>query len=631
MGRGLTAARAQLVSTDLKPYQAEVDRAEAVLRARLRSGRADSDRVAVARRTWEVMRDLLRDHPGSVTVYEQFRSPNPLSLSAPQRWALASLKRANDEIFPHLANDEAAEAYRRLHADYLDVAIAIVKSPDMRYRVVVDRQRGRSYLYRENALFPEIMQVIASELMRWFESRPLDRAVLALGARAGVGLFLEERPDSVMLLRIAQSLPLDVEVSSVSIDRPAIVEAVELVIGLVPVVGNLVALYEAYAGEDLFGYRLTEVERGILAASVLLPIAGRLAKGGRALYSEARLVSMYGSDAASWSRTITASRRAGRSPLAARAVDEAEQAVRSRRALDRAATRRAASAVPELVRAPVGPTARVEGAVVDLLSDLTRSHRILHSLDEQALLRVLERGPNVNHLKGQLLEELIESRIVPWLRTRTGARALGVDVGQRPLEFIPGHIIRDANGRQITDGILAVREDGVLDIVAIFEAKAGQAAARELSLARGSISSLSRADRLELRAYAKDVYRELQDVAGREGRLPMRESLEDIERSIVMSEGGGQVRRDIERLSSNVDGAAIEIRVGQELLPVRISPTRTKFFGVLPRDVRRTTLERQLRNEGFSFELIGVDMSQRELRDAAAELQPLAEQMAAAP
>lgn len=56
--------------------------------------------------------------------------------------------------------------------------------------------------------------------------------------------------------------------------------------------------------------------------------------------------------------------------------------------------------------------------------------------------RILLKGPNLNHLKGQLLEELLESRIVPWLKQRWGGLALALDVpAGKELEFIPGYII----------------------------------------------------------------------------------------------------------------------------------------------------------------------------------------------
>ena len=216
------------------------------------------------------------------------------------------------------------------------------------------------------------------------------------------------------------------------------------------------------------------------------------------------------------------------------------------------------------------------------------------------------------------------------LREPMGAVALGVESGIKKLEFIPGHLIRDVSGRQITDGIIAFRNNGVLEIVSVFEAKAGRRAARELSFASGSISSLSSSERAELRAYAKDVLREQRAAAEETGR-PFNKTLHEIVREVAVFERGGQVRRDIERLSENADGTLAQLRIGTDLIPVRLSPTRTKFFGVLPRDVNRSLIERELLDGGFIFEIIGADINQRKLSSIAERLRPLAEQAARNP
>jgi hypothetical protein len=52
---------------------------------------------------------------------------------------------------------------------------------------------------------------------------------------------------------------------------------------------------------------------------------------------------------------------------------------------------------------------------------------------------------------------------------------------------------------------------------------------------------------------------------------------------------------------------------------------------VLPRDVNPSLIERELRDGGFTFEIIGVDIRQRDLRTIAERLRPLAEQMAELP
>lgn len=620
----------------LQEYQRVVERAERDFQVSLSNGRASAREVAIARRTLQIMKEVLKVSPGSAMVFEKMRPLNSSMYSGPDAWYLAVFKQAGDELYPHLASETASKAYQDKRMEYLELGINIVQSSDARQRSVVDRQRGKSYLYSENVLVPKIMRIIASELILWYENYPVDREFVRRGqyltwpARAGLGLFLSERSDMVALLRLAQTLPYDTEVGNVPIERPAVVEIVELAIGLIPVVGSIVAAYEAYAGEDLFGYHLSDLERGILAATVLLPLAGRVVKGGRILYTEARMISLYGRDAAAWSRTIKAGSQATAGARALRVVEEAEVALRVQHNLERGLAQRAAKELPNVLRAAAPVATSADNVVTTMFRELSQRFNTLRTLDEFALQRVLSKGPNVDHLKGQLLEEIVEARIVPWLRDRAGSFALGIETGGRQLEFIPGHLIRDASGRQITDGILAFRNNGVLEIAAIFEAKAGNSAARELSITRASISSLNTAERAELRAFARDIWRDARTAAQEKG-VPYTKTIEEIEREVILTERGGQVRRDIERLSPGNGGALPGIRIGSDLVPVKISPTKTKFFGILPKDARRSLIESELRAGGFNFEIIGVDVTQRELKSIAEEMVPLATTMANTP
>ena len=68
---------------------------------------------------------------------------------------------------------------------------------------------------------------------------------------------------------------------AVVVERPVMVEVVEIGISFIPYVGTAVALLEAATGRDLFGYALDPIDRGILAAGALLPFAARFVKGGK--------------------------------------------------------------------------------------------------------------------------------------------------------------------------------------------------------------------------------------------------------------------------------------------------------------------------------------------------------------
>jgi hypothetical protein len=612
------------VST-LADYRAAAERERTKLTVKLADGRTGPAEIAIVRVACDRMIELINIAPGSVLVYEQI-GPDKLGFAGPDRFVMDAIKKAGDTVFPH---EGSPEEVVRKYQEYLDLSLEMVRWGQVRQELIVDKVRGRQYLILgANPLVSKIMFVLSRALMDWAGEQPETRAFLLLPARAGLAEVLFQRPDMVALLRMAMLLPPDVEISDVPVDRPGSIEAIELAIALIPIIGSCVAAYEAWSGQDLFGYHLSDLERGILAASVLLPVAGRLAKGGRALYTEARLVSMYGRDAAAWSRAVRAGERGVAQREALLSLGKAERELRVTRSVGAAAADEARAAIPAVVRGST-PAAVVDVAVTDLLRELAQAHSALKQLDAFALERVLAKGPNVSHLKGQLLEELVESRVVPWLSSREGSFALGiaVPVGKK-LEFIPGHLIRDLSGRQITDGILCFRDGEKLVIAGVFEAKAGKHAARELSFARDSLSGLTKEEVAELRANAKDVLLE-QRAAAKAAKQPFNKTLDDIMKEYAVSERGGQVRRDIERLASGSTGPT-KVRVGTQEIEVVFSPTRTKFFGVIPKGVRSATIEAQLAAEKVTFEILGVDLTSSQLDDIAKKLVKPAEERAAA-
>jgi hypothetical protein len=615
---------AATVPVDIEAYRRATLAAETAFRLSLAGGRAAADSVALRRLTWDIMRTELTTAPHSVLAWDRMPPQPPHGRTGAAAWAAAAERKADEQLNPEYGS---VEQLADKHVEYLRLADQLPKLGRVRQERITDRQRGREYLILgADPLVAKALGVVAAELRSWAARQPNSAEFVDRPARAGLARMLSERPDLVALIRIAERLPLDAEISDVPVQRPGYVEVVEFALGVIPVLGNAIAVYEVWAAEDLFGYRLTEVERGVLAASVLLPAAGRLVKAGRAIYTEARLVSMYGRDAAAWSRVVGASGRALADRSALATVAEAERLLRTRRRLTGSIVREAAGAVPRLARGGGRAATAADPAVAEVFRELNQRYPVLGTIDVYSIERVLAKGPNVDHLKGQLLEELVESRIVPWLGSRQGGPALGIAVpAGKKLEFIPGHLVRDAAGRQISDGLLAYRDGERLVIAAVFEAKAGRHAARELSVHRATVSSLTPAERAELRANAKDVWREQRDQASASG-LPYTKTLTDVEREYALSELGGQVRRDIERLTD------ARIRIGAtETFTVTISPTRTKFFGVLPRDVPAATIEKELSASGFMYEIIGADIRARDLAAAGEALRPLAEKLAELP
>ena len=84
-------------------------------------------------------------------------------------------------------------------------------------------------------------------------------------------------------------------------------------------------------------------------------------------------------------------------------------------------------------------------------------------------------------------------------------------------------------------------------------------------------------------------------------------------------------RRDIERLADDET-----VKIGGQDYVVKLSPTKTKFFGVLPKDVNASAIEAQLKENKFAYEILGVDVTSARLKDMAASMKSLAESIAKA-
>ena len=549
--------------------------------------------------------------------------------TGPLDWHRKTMNAAEQSLAPPVIDERTSAAIADKVVEYSQLAGQLMSYKQRSLRSIDIPKKGISYLISENAATQAALAAIADELRQWVSAHKFEPAFLTHSARWGLGEMLAGRPDLLAALRIAQTKPVESEKIVTGIDRPLFVTVTETVIGFIPIVGSAVAAYEAYRGEDLFGYELDTVDRAVLGASVLLPFVGRFIKGGRALYTAERMAKLYGRDAASWSRVISSGERLVAQPGGVKLLRESSDLVRSGKHVgsDIERAKKLETLFKDVglteAQAAKGVTSAVAGgagtkSVSEVLKSLSAKYPILGelALDAPAIDRVLAKGPNASHIKGQLLEELLESKVRSLLGTEAGRAALGVGTLAGRVEFIPGHLIRDAAGRQVTDGILAVREGNKLRVLSVFEAKAGKAAARELALAPGSLADLTRAERSELRAYANDILRDLRDRAAKTGGPPVTKTVEDIEREVILSEKGGQVRRDIERLTTSG-----KVFIGGVETGIELSPRTTTFRGVLPKDVRSGSIERELAGQGFVFEALKLDVKQSDLAAIAEELE----------
>ncbi|MFE5720435.1 pre-toxin TG domain-containing protein [Streptomyces erythrochromogenes] len=229
---------------------------------------------------------LTRYEPGRVWAHHYLRR----TASAVRSEAAERLRRENKA-----AADAAAKVDWEAAGRKLDAALELMRTRLWRVRepyLVEDRDAGVGYLVWESAQSETARDLIARGFLHDVIASMHRKDFTATSVTVDFRAWLADHPVEYAAYLIAQAHP-DVEQYEIKIDIPAWQTAIEVGIGFIPIVGSIVAAGEAAFGYDLFGNKLSTADRAILAASVLLPAAAKVFKGGRALVSVATLAREY--------------------------------------------------------------------------------------------------------------------------------------------------------------------------------------------------------------------------------------------------------------------------------------------------------------------------------------------------
>jgi hypothetical protein len=158
--------------------------------------------------------------------------------------------------------------------------------------IAEDHTTGVGYLIMASDEERDIRGQIARAFLHDFVNQMLEPGFTSTSAKADFRLWLGKHPQLYDQFILAQSHPY-VEHYSVEINRPAWQNAVEMGISFIPIVGQIVAAYEVISGEDLFGYDLGTVDRAVLGAFILLPMAVRVGKVTRGAISTFSIAKAY--------------------------------------------------------------------------------------------------------------------------------------------------------------------------------------------------------------------------------------------------------------------------------------------------------------------------------------------------
>jgi len=158
--------------------------------------------------------------------------------------------------------------------------------------VVEAKSMGVGYLIWGSERERRARDKIASAFLHDVIQRVTEPGFTSSSAKEDFAAWLRHNPERYQELLLAQAYP-DVEKYQIPIDIPAWQTAVEVGIGFIPIVGQVVGTYEVIAGEDLFGHPLSTTDRAILGAAILLPAAGKIFKVGRAAVTASAIARDY--------------------------------------------------------------------------------------------------------------------------------------------------------------------------------------------------------------------------------------------------------------------------------------------------------------------------------------------------
>jgi DNA-binding NarL/FixJ family response regulator len=248
---------------------------------------------------------------------------------------------------------------------------------------------------------------------------------------------------------------------------------------------------------------------------------------------------------------------------------------------------------------------------------------------EEDIVESIERGlksPNIDHMRGQLVEELHAVDVRKALSNpKDKAELLGKSTAKN-VEFIGGYRIQrnDAAKSQITDGIVGVldHEKHVVKIEAISEAKAGQGAAEGLTTRRTPLGK--RADPItgrtpieELRKMAADDLADINLDRAKKGLAPLDVTLDDwvkeLQKDYVQGERGGQPRSVLERLREGEGDEKLAAIPGELLIdgvPFRVEMSGPRFLLATPSGVDVKAVPAALKAENITASLLPVNLSE---------------------
>ena len=194
---------------------------------------------------------------------------------------------------------EAAERREDVRAEKartkIEDAVKIIEEkilPTKDVERVESKEAQVGYLIWASEQEKAVRVALANQIMDDLLKHKDDPGFADTPAVADIDDWIKAHPQAQRMLLLTQAYP-KAERYDVKIDIPAWQTAIEVGIGFIPVVGSIVGGIEVIAGRDIFGNPLSTTDRAIIAAAILLPAVGRIAKLGKGAVTALRISKAY--------------------------------------------------------------------------------------------------------------------------------------------------------------------------------------------------------------------------------------------------------------------------------------------------------------------------------------------------
>ncbi|WP_297324639.1 DUF4157 domain-containing protein [Nitrosomonas sp.] len=207
-----------------------------------------------------------------------------------KKWKLNELKIQKD-ILKKKANESPIDAPK--FKQNLNEIITLIEMAILRPHgphIAEDKTHGVGYLIQPSDDEIKIRRLIADYMLEDYLGQ--SKSGTAPNAVVFVDGWFQAHPKQLQAFLLVQTKP-NVEKYDVPIEIPAHETVIEIGIGFIPIVGEIVGTYEVIAGEDLFGRPLSAEERAVTAALILLPAAAKIFKLGKGVVTASRLARDY--------------------------------------------------------------------------------------------------------------------------------------------------------------------------------------------------------------------------------------------------------------------------------------------------------------------------------------------------